>query len=127
MKTEEAIFLDDTLSELKAFFSDPKNANERYWANCARIKQIDDLHRKHWFSDIGSEADDLMKTLYIRGYYSFVDYYEGDFFVFTTEKALHDFLCDRGFDYIDHLKWCINPEGILRKVIIRTVTVVDIE
>lgn len=110
-KTEEAIFLDDTLSELEAFFSNPKNANKHFWANCAEIKQV------HEYTNSNSDSENLMKTLYIRGYYTLVDYNEGDFFVFKTEDSLKEYILGCEYTYIFRHESFIDPNGMIRKII----------
>ncbi len=111
MKTEKAIFLDNTLDLLRDFFSNPENKNKMFWPDCPQIQQLEllDADKVEYFN--------TAKKLYIPGYWVIVDYNEQDLFVFASEEAIKNHIVNLDLPVLDRHSHFIDPNGVVIKIL----------
>jgi hypothetical protein len=111
MKTEKAIFLDNTLDLLRDFFSNPENKNKLFWPDCPKIKQLMTL-------DVDMQTyTSTMERLYIPGYWVIVDYREEDLFVFSNEEAIKNHIINMDLSALYKHSHFIDPNGTVIKIL----------
>ena len=106
------VFLDDSIEKIKAFFLTPNDhpTIKYYRLESGVIKQISD------FWDIAALTD-LCKKLYIKGYYTIIDYNEEDFLLFKDEDDLNEWLCQMPYGLLVRHEQFIDANGITKEII----------
>lgn len=121
---EEMVFLDDSVQKIEAFFvgSEDNRTDNKYYRfeSDAEIKQISDFWDTAVFQldgDLFEAESELRKKLYIKGYYTIIDYNEMDFLAFKNEDDLNEWLCQMPYGLLIRHEQFIDPSGITTEIV----------